>query len=72
MSVAGRALSRIRARLDAGAIVTTPRHQLDVVVTEYGTAEVSGCTVRERARALASVAHPDFRDELLAAAEQMG
>lgn len=72
VTVGGRTLSRIRARLDAGAIVTTPRHQLDVVVTEYGAAEVSGRTVQERARALASIAHPDFRDELYAAAERMG
>ena len=50
-------------------IVTTPRHQLDVVVTEHGVAELRGRTVRERAVALAAIAHPDFRDHLLAAAE---
>jgi len=63
--------SRILARFDAGAIVTTPRHQLDIVVTEYGAAEVAGLTVRERARALAEIAHPDFRAELLAAADTL-
>jgi acyl-CoA hydrolase len=51
--------------------VTTPRHQLDIVVTEYGAAEVAGITVRERARALAELAHPDFRPELREAAEQL-
>ncbi|MCH6564182.1 MAG: 4-hydroxybutyrate CoA-transferase, partial [Myxococcales bacterium] len=51
---------------------TTPRHQLDVVVTEYGATEVSGRTVRQRARALAEIAHPDFRDELAAEAERIG
>ena len=60
------------AGLSAGAIVTTPRHQLDIVVTEYGAAEVAGLTVRERARALAELAHPDFRAELRQAADQLG
>jgi len=59
--------SRIVARLDAGAVVTTPRHQVDIVITEYGAAELEGKTVRERAEALAAIAHPQFRDEILAA-----
>jgi acyl-CoA hydrolase len=63
----GRLHSRIVARFDAGAVITTPRHQVDVIVTEYGAAELEGRTVRERARALASIAHPLFRDQLLAA-----
>jgi acyl-CoA hydrolase len=53
-----------------GAVITTPRHQVDVVVTEYGVAELEGRTVRERGGALAAIAHPQFRDELLAAAER--
>lgn len=69
-TVDGQVRSRIQARFDPGSIVTTPRHQLDVVITEYGAAELRGRTVRERARALAAIAHPDFRDELLAAAEE--
>ncbi len=44
--------------------MTTPRHQLDLVVTEFGVAHLRGRTVRERAQALAAVAHPDFRDDL--------
>jgi acyl-CoA hydrolase len=40
------------------------------VITEHGVAELRGRTVRERARALAAIAHPDHRDELLAKAEQ--
>lgn len=67
--VDGRRVSRIAGQLPAGTIVTTPRHQLDVVVTEYGAAELRGRTVRERARALAAIAHPDFRDELCVQAE---
>ncbi len=67
--VNGVRVSRIDGRFPAGTIVTTPRHQLDVVVTEHGVAELRGRTVRERARALAAIAHPDFRDQLLAEAE---
>jgi acyl-CoA hydrolase len=63
--------SRIHPQFGAGTIITTPRHQLDIVVTEFGAAEVAGLTVRERARALAGIAHPDFRGELLAAAEHL-
>jgi acyl-CoA hydrolase len=49
-------------------VITTPRQQVDVIVTEYGAAELEGKTVRERGEALAAVAHPQFRDALLAAA----
>jgi acyl-CoA hydrolase len=60
----GRLVSRIQPRLPAGAIVTTPRHQLDVIVTEYGAAELRGRSVEERAEALAAVAHPAVREAL--------
>ncbi|MEJ5255306.1 MAG: acetyl-CoA hydrolase/transferase C-terminal domain-containing protein [Acidimicrobiales bacterium] len=63
-TVDGQLVSRIVGTLPAGWVITTPRHQLDVVVTEFGAAELRGLTVRERALALAEVAHPDFRDEL--------
>jgi acyl-CoA hydrolase len=66
----GELRSRIVPMFDAGAVITTPRHQVDVIVTEYGAAELEGRTVRERGEALAAVAHPDFRDELLAAARE--
>ena len=66
----GRA-SRIVANLAPQMLVTTPRHQLDVVITEHGSAELQGLSVPERARALIAIAHPDFRAELEAAAEQM-
>jgi acyl-CoA hydrolase len=62
--------SRIVPWFGPGAVVTTPRHQIDVIVTEYGAAELEGMTVRQRGEALAAIAHPDFRDELLAAAER--
>jgi acyl-CoA hydrolase len=64
MTVDGQVRSRILPALPEGWVVTTPRHQLDVVITEYGAAELRGGTVRERAMALAEIAHPDFRDEL--------
>ena len=62
--VGDRLVSRIAARFPAGALVTTPRHQVDVVATEFGCAELAGLTVAERAAALAAIAHPMFRDEL--------
>ncbi|MGH0037570.1 MAG: acetyl-CoA hydrolase/transferase family protein [Myxococcota bacterium] len=63
--VGERLVSRIQARHAAGTVVTTPRHQLDVVVTEYGAAELRGRTVKQRAEALAQVAHPSVREALL-------
>jgi acyl-CoA hydrolase len=68
LTLGDRAASRIVPQLAAGSIVTTPRHQLDVVITEHGTAELRGLTVRERALALAAIAHPDFRADLEARA----
>jgi acyl-CoA hydrolase len=69
-TVDGEVRSRIVPWFDAGAVITTPRHQIDVVVTEYGIAELQGKTVHQRGEALAAIAHPDFRDELLEAAER--
>ena len=62
--------SRIVPWFGPGAVITTPRHQVDVIVTEYGAAELEGRTVQERGEALAAIAHPQFRAELLAAAER--
>ncbi len=53
-------------------MVSTPRHHTGVVVTEFGSADLVGLTVGERARALAEIAHPDFRSELRAAAATLG
>ncbi|MCB0996407.1 MAG: 4-hydroxybutyrate CoA-transferase [Acidimicrobiales bacterium] len=68
-TVDGERVSRISATLPAGAIVSTPRHQVDVIITEYGAAELQGRTIRERARALVGIAHPDFREDLAQAAD---
>jgi len=64
--------SRIVPVLPEGSVVSTPRHHTGVVVTEYGSADLSGRTVRERATALADIAHPDFRDGLRAVATTLG
>jgi acyl-CoA hydrolase len=60
--------SRIVPQLAAGDVVTTPKNTVDKVVTEWGVAELRGRSIRERTRALISVAHPDHRDELSAQA----
>lgn len=64
--VGGQRVSRIVTQHPAGAMITTPRHQVDVIVTEYGAAELSARTVAERREALAAIAHPDVRDALRA------
>lgn len=57
-------VSRIVKQLDLGAVVTTPRTLADRVITEFGQAELAGRTLADRAAALRSIAHPDFRDDL--------
>jgi len=64
------AVSRICASLGDGAGVVTSRGDVRYVVTEHGVADLWGRSVRERALALAAIAHPDFRGDLLAAAVQ--
>ena len=70
VEIDGERRSRIVPAFGPGAVITTPRHQVDVIVTEYGAAELQGKTVHERGTALACIAHPDFRDELLEAAKR--
>jgi acyl-CoA hydrolase len=57
-------LSRIVAQLAPGAGVVTTRGHVHWVVTEFGTVNLHGLTLRERGEALISLAHPDFRPEL--------
>ncbi len=61
----GGTVSRIVRELRPGAGVVTTRGHVQWVVTEYGAVDLRGRTVRERAGLLASIAHPDFRGELL-------
>ena len=65
----GDAVSRIVPRLHAAGVVTT-RGDVHYVVTEYGVADLWGKSVRERAMALINIAHPRFREELLAEAKR--
>ncbi len=58
------ALSRIVPQLKPGAGVVTTRGHVHWVVTEHGAVNLHGMTLRERAGALISIAHPDFRGEL--------
>ncbi len=64
VTIDGKVVSRINAVLPAGSVVTTPRHAADVIISEFGAAELAGKTVAERAEALIEIAHPDYRDEL--------
>ena len=57
-------ISRIVQRFDTGTAVVTSRGDVHWVVTEYGAANLHGKSLRERAKALISIAHPDFRDLL--------
>ncbi|HVE87214.1 MAG TPA: GNAT family N-acetyltransferase, partial [Myxococcales bacterium] len=63
------AVSRITPMLEPGTGVVTSRGDVRYVVTEYGVADLWGKSIRQRASALISVAHPDFRGELVAAAK---
>ncbi len=67
-TAAGGRISRIVATLPLGAGVVTTRAHVRTVVTEFGVAELWGRSIRERAHALSAIAHPRFRDQLLAEA----
>jgi acyl-CoA hydrolase len=71
-TVGGVLKSRIIGDMTPHSTVTSPRQLAGVIVTEYGSADLRGRTVRERAAALTAIAHPQFRDELTAAAELLG
>lgn len=67
----GQVHSRIRPTLENGSIVTDTRANTHYVVTEFGMVNLKGLSAWQRAEALISIAHPDFRDELIAEAEKM-
>ena len=63
--------SRIRPTLAEGSIVTDTRANTHFIVTEYGMVNVKGLSSWEKAEAIISIAHPDFRDELIKEADKM-
>ena len=70
-TAAGGSASRIVAQLKPGAGVVTTRGHVHWVVTEYGAVDLHGRTLAERGRLLASIAHPDHREPLLAALREL-
>jgi len=69
---AGGEVSRIRATLTPGSMVTTLKNTVDHIVTEFGVADMRGRSIAQRARSLIAIAHPMFRDELGAEARRFG
>jgi 4-hydroxybutyrate CoA-transferase len=69
--IKGQPVSKIVPMLKQGAGVVTTRNHVRYVVTEYGIADLYGKTIRQRARALIDVAHPQFREELEKAAHKL-
>ncbi|MBR1390131.1 MAG: butyryl-CoA:acetate CoA-transferase [Lachnospiraceae bacterium] len=67
----GQVKSRILPTLNPGSIVTDTRSTTHYLVTEYGKVNLKGLSAWQRAEAIISIAHPDFRDELIAEAEKM-
>jgi 4-hydroxybutyrate CoA-transferase len=65
-------ISRITGALDAGSAVTTSRNDVHFIVTEFGVADLRGKSIRERAKSLITIAHPDFREALTAQAKEQG
>ena len=68
----GDRISKISLALPLGSIVTTPRTDVQYIVTEYGVAEMENRTVSERALNLIAIAHPDYREQLRFEAKQNG
>jgi acyl-CoA hydrolase len=66
----GSLASRIKPILTPGSIVTDPRTATHMIVTEYGIANMKGKSTWERAEALIAIAHPDFKDKLVEAAQE--
>jgi 4-hydroxybutyrate CoA-transferase len=65
-------VSRINTALPMGAIVTTPRTDVQCVVTEYGVADLMDLSLSQSAEALIAIAHPAFRDQLRHDAKKAG
>lgn len=66
----GTLVSRIVPAFDTGSITTITRQMVNYIVTEYGWVSMKGCSTWDRADKLVSIAHPDFRDDLIKAAAE--
>ena len=66
----GTLISKIVPFIDHGAAVTTSRYDVDYIVTEYGIAGLKGKNLKDRARQLIEIAHPDVREDLKAVFEE--
>ena len=66
----GTKISKIVPFVDNGAAITTSRNDVDYIVTEYGIAPLKGKSLRERAKNLINIAHPEFKDFLIAEYEK--
>ncbi len=69
-SAKGGTISKIVPKITDYSAITTTRNDVNYVVTEYGIAQLKGKTMKERARALIAIAHPNFREELAKAFEE--
>ncbi|HIF9324982.1 TPA: acetyl-CoA hydrolase/transferase family protein [Photobacterium damselae] len=69
---AGTIDSTIKLALPAGTPITTLRNDVQIIVTEYGYADLRGLTTNARAQELIKIAHPDFRNELIEQAKAVG
>ena len=67
----GQLKSRILPTLNQGSIVTDTRANIHYLVTEYGKVNLKGLSTWQKCEAIISVAHPQFRDELIKDAEKM-
>ncbi|MBD7915782.1 4-hydroxybutyrate--acetyl-CoA CoA transferase [Clostridium sp. Sa3CUN1] len=65
-------ISKIVPFLKQGAAVSLSRNDVDMVVTEYGVAELRGTNIKERVERLINIAHPKFREELSKQAKELG
>lgn len=71
VSVNGQLSSNIVPTLPPGSVVSTPRHYVQFIVTEYGVADLYGIPDERRADKLIAIAHPNFRAELSAKADEI-
>jgi acyl-CoA hydrolase len=70
-STTRKGVSKIKSSLTPGSVVSVSRNHADIIMTEYGFVSLRGKTVPQRAEAIISIAHPDFRNQLRAEAKKL-